>query len=175
MEMDYNSTNHDVGLVKKQRPPHSCSFLFVAQNKAKVPTEMLIEKMQEETNGTVPCNQEILKQQQAKAVGIWNEITSRGGVESSSSKQSWADEVEEEATAQGKKKSIWDEFDIAKLSNARYKLEYVAPAKQGEKQVVEIELEDIRSEITYWGNAVVCYVLGAHPPFQVVKGFIQRL
>ncbi|KAK6786706.1 hypothetical protein RDI58_015231 [Solanum bulbocastanum] len=56
-----------------------------------------------------------------------------------------------------------------------YKLEYVPLSKQGEKHVVEIELDDIRYEIKFWGNVVVCYVLGAHPPFQVVKGFTQRL
>lgn len=81
--------------------------------------------------------------------------------------------MEEEANTLGKKKSIWDDFDIAKLANGGYKLEYVTPAKKGE--IVEIKIEDIRSEITYWGNAVVCYVLGAHPPFTVIKGYIQRL
>ncbi|KAH0748715.1 hypothetical protein KY290_027947 [Solanum tuberosum] len=40
---------------------------------------------------------------------------------------------------------------------------------------MEIELEDIKSEIKFGGNVAVCYVLGAHPHFQVVKGFIQRL
>ncbi|KAK4718399.1 hypothetical protein R3W88_016737 [Solanum pinnatisectum] len=44
------------------------------KNKAKVTTEMLIENMQEQPNGTVPCNQEALKQQQAKFLEIWNEI-----------------------------------------------------------------------------------------------------
>lgn len=72
-----------------------------------------------------------MKQQQAKAVETWTEIiqTPRRGSqgESSSSKQTWADEV----VSQGKKKSIKDEFDIANLSNAGYKLEYVARSKQG--------------------------------------------
>ncbi|KAH0748716.1 hypothetical protein KY290_027948 [Solanum tuberosum] len=111
------------------------------KNKAKVTTEMLIDNMQEQPNGTVPCNQETLKQQQAKVLEFWNEIvqTSWGGsqVESSSSNQFWADEVEEEVASQGKKKLIWNEFDIAKLTNAGYKLEYVPPSKKGEKQVVE--------------------------------------
>ena len=76
-----------------------------------------------------------MKQQQAKAVETWTEIiqTPRRGSqgESSSSKQTWADEVEDEVVSQGKKKSMWDEFDIANLSNAGYKLEYVARSKQG--------------------------------------------
>lgn len=36
-------------------------------------------------------------------------------------------------------------------------------------------MEDIRSEIDYWGNAAVCYVLGAHPPIKVIQGYVQRL
>ncbi|KAH0706234.1 hypothetical protein KY285_010732 [Solanum tuberosum] len=71
-------------------------------------------------------------------------------MESSNNKKSWADEVEDEANALVKKKSIWDDFYIAKLANAGYKLEYVTPTKKGE--IVEIEMEDIRSEITYWAT-----------------------
>ncbi|KAH0723425.1 hypothetical protein KY285_005978 [Solanum tuberosum] len=149
------------------------------RNKAKVTSEVQIEKLQEETNGTVIGTKEQVRKKQAQAMGIWTEImqSSKGGsqVESSSGKQSWADEVEEEVASKGRQKSIWDDFDIAKLSNAGYKLEYVAPSKDGEEQLVEIELDDIRSEIKFWGNAVVCYVLGAYPPFQVIQGYIQRL
>ncbi|KAH0639665.1 hypothetical protein KY285_036251 [Solanum tuberosum] len=45
---------------------------------------------------------------------------------------------------------------------------------EGQIPVCEIDLEDITSEIDYWKNAVVCYVLGAHPPFAVLNGYIQR-
>ncbi|WMV46808.1 hypothetical protein MTR67_040193 [Solanum verrucosum] len=45
---------------------------------------------------------------------------------------------------------------------------------EGQIPVSEIDLEDITSEIYYWKNAVVCYVLGAHPPFAVLNGYIQR-
>ncbi|KAH0652597.1 hypothetical protein KY289_030275 [Solanum tuberosum] len=56
-----------------------------------------------------------------------------------------------------------------------FKLEHVEPVMHGESPVIEIELEDISSEIAYWKTAVVCYVLGAHSPFEVLKGFIHRL
>ncbi|KAH0667947.1 hypothetical protein KY285_029153 [Solanum tuberosum] len=96
---------------------------------------------------SLTCNQETLKQQQAKVLEFWNEIvqTSWGGsqVESSCSNQSWAVEVEEEVASQGKKKLIWKEFDRAKLTNARYKLEYVPPSKQGKKQVVECHVPSL--------------------------------
>jgi len=81
--------------------------------------------------------------------------------------------VEDEANPLGKKKSIWDDFDIVKLANVGYKLEYVTPIKKG--KIVEIEMEDRRSEITYWVNVVVCYEFGAHPPFIVIQGYLQRL
>ncbi|KAG5614830.1 hypothetical protein H5410_014654 [Solanum commersonii] len=107
------------------------------RNKAKVTSEVQIENLQEETNGIVIATKEHVRQKQSQVMGIWTENipSSRDGsqVESSSSKPSWANEVEEEVASQGRHKSIWDDFDIAKLSNAGYKLEYVAPSKDGEK------------------------------------------
>ncbi|KAH0636679.1 hypothetical protein KY289_036594 [Solanum tuberosum] len=46
---------------------------------------------------------------------------------------------------------------------------------QGEIPVCEIKIEDIGTEIDYWKHSVICYVLGAHPSFAVLNGFIQRL
>lgn len=82
----------------------------------------------------------------------WNQVTQK----------SWVDEVEDEANEPSKKKSVWDDFDITKLVNLEYKLEYVTPTKNGE--IAEIKIEDIKYEIIYWGNVVVFYELGAHPP-----------
>lgn len=61
------------------------------------------------------------------------------------------------------RQSIWDNFDITKMSNADFKLQYVSPVKYGKNSVVERELEVIESEIEYWRNAIVCFVLEAHP------------
>ena len=38
-----------------------------------------------------------------------------------------------------------------------------------------LELNDVQAEIDYWKNAVLCSVLGANPPFEVMKGFINRI
>ncbi|MCE5165766.1 hypothetical protein HAX54_012184, partial [Datura stramonium] len=46
---------------------------------------------------------------------------------STSNKMSWADEVERQQNMT--KVSVWDKFDIAKMSNAGFKLEFVEPAK----------------------------------------------
>lgn len=62
-----------------------------------------------------------------------------------------------------KKISIWDNFEISKTLNVGFKLEYIAPKNTGESQIVEIKYEDIESEIEFWKNIIVCYVLGAYP------------
>uniref|UniRef100_A0A0V0HUD6 Putative ovule protein n=1 Tax=Solanum chacoense TaxID=4108 RepID=A0A0V0HUD6_SOLCH len=71
--------------------------------------------------------------------------------------------------------SIWENFDINKVSNAGFQLEFVALEIHGKSAVCEIGIEDISSEIAYRRNSVVCYVLGAHPPFSILNGYVQRL
>lgn len=51
---------------------------------------------------------------------------------------------------------IWDSFDIGKIVNVGFKLEYVAHTTFGATLNIEIELEDISSEVEYWRNSVVC-------------------
>lgn len=43
------------------------------------------------------------------------------------------------------------------------------------KSVVMIESDDVQDEIDYWSSAVVCYVVGANPPFPVMEGFFNRV
>ncbi|KAJ8423024.1 hypothetical protein Cgig2_028227 [Carnegiea gigantea] len=38
-----------------------------------------------------------------------------------------------------------------------------------------IEPVDVISEIKYWNSSVLCSVLGANPPLEVMEGFIQRI
>ncbi|MCD7447783.1 hypothetical protein HAX54_034768 [Datura stramonium] len=64
-----------------------------------------------------------------------------------SSKISWADEVERQQNM--KKVSVWDKFDIAKMSNAGFKLEFVEPTKHGESSICAIEIDDISTEIEF--------------------------
>lgn len=146
------------------------------KNKSQIGTGMSSTTEKAQSNGTVPQNKEIERQQQNQASTIWKGImqtaSDRSPMESSGGKHSWEEEVEEDIASSDKPKSIWDNFDIAKLANAGYKLDFVPPTKKGD--IIEIKLEDIESEIMYWVNVVVCYVLGAHPPFQVIKGYIKR-
>lgn len=53
--------------------------------------------------------------------------------------------------------------------------EYISPTLQGDTPIIEIESEDIEYEIEYWRNSIVCYALGAHPPFVAINGYIQRI
>lgn len=89
----------------------------------------------------------------------------------SSRKLSWAEVVEaaEETVA---KRPIWDNFDIGKISNAGFKLGYIAPETHGKSSVCAIDVEDMSSELDYWKSIVVCYVLGAQPPSAVLSGYI---
>jgi len=33
----------------------------------------------------------------------------------------------------------------------------------------------VENEIEYWQNAIICSVLGANPPFEIMQGFISRI
>ena len=41
--------------------------------------------------------------------------------------------------------------------------------------VAIIEEDDIGEELDYWSTALICYVLGANPPFGVMNGFCNRI
>lgn len=47
----------------------------------------------------------------------------------------------------------------------------------GDKQEgnIVITFDDIKGEVDYWTNVVLCHVLGANPPLQVMEGFIRRM
>lgn len=63
-------------------------------------------------------------------------------------KLSWADKAKAEAELM-KRSSIWDKFDVSKISNVGFKLDYVASAMHGEVPVCEIKIDDISTEILY--------------------------
>ena len=42
------------------------------------------------------------------------------------------------------------------------------------KKIAKIEKVDVKSEIEYWQNAVICSVLGANPPYEIMQGFVRR-
>ena len=34
---------------------------------------------------------------------------------------------------------------------------------------------DVESEVEYWENAILCYVLVVNPSFKVIKGFLNHI
>ena len=41
--------------------------------------------------------------------------------------------------------------------------------------IVQIEFDDIKDEIAYWESAVICYMIGANPPQNVMEGYVRRI
>ncbi|KAL9247595.1 hypothetical protein vseg_021012 [Gypsophila vaccaria] len=41
--------------------------------------------------------------------------------------------------------------------------------------LLQLEQDDVIEEIEYWKSAVVCFILGANPPWEVFEGFIRRI
>ena len=41
--------------------------------------------------------------------------------------------------------------------------------------IIKIDIDDVKDEIEYWNSSVVCYVLGANPPFLVMDGYLRRI
>ena len=39
----------------------------------------------------------------------------------------------------------------------------------------QIERTDVEDEICYWQSAVLCSVMGANPPFEIMKGYLKRI
>ncbi|KAL9235695.1 hypothetical protein vseg_010434 [Gypsophila vaccaria] len=44
-----------------------------------------------------------------------------------------------------------------------------------EEPLLQIDQDDVKDEIELWQNTVVCFILGANPPWEVVEGFIRRI
>ena len=40
---------------------------------------------------------------------------------------------------------------------------------------IKIDIDDVKDEIEYWNSSVVCYVLGANPPFLVMVGYLRQI
>ena len=43
------------------------------------------------------------------------------------------------------------------------------------KTTIKIDIEDIQDEINYWESSIICYVIGANPPFPIMEGFLKRI
>ncbi|XP_048490011.1 uncharacterized protein LOC125491972 [Beta vulgaris subsp. vulgaris] len=44
-----------------------------------------------------------------------------------------------------------------------------------EKEVVQIDFDDIKEKVDFWNSAIVRYVMGANPLIHVMEGFVHRI
>ncbi|KAK4365148.1 hypothetical protein RND71_016506 [Anisodus tanguticus] len=123
---------------------------------------------EEDEDDNIKADREEDNTRKMKTLEEWEDGMKASG---SLSKMSWADEAEGKPE-EVKKTSVWDNFDIAKIATAGFKLDYVSPDIHGETPICEIEHDDINTELMYWKNAIVCYVLGACPFFSMPNGHI---
>ncbi|KAJ8424525.1 hypothetical protein Cgig2_000663 [Carnegiea gigantea] len=54
-------------------------------------------------------------------------------------------------------------------------LQFVAVSEINGTKCAKLVLDDVKEEIDYLQNALLCTVLGANPPLEVMKGFINRI
>jgi len=59
--------------------------------------------------------------------------------------------------------------------NKGTQLSYVLAMITDGIKYARIEKQDVASEVEYWSTAVLCGVLGANPPLEVMEGFIRRI
>lgn len=53
-------------------------------------------------------------------------------------------------------------------------LKYVPPINNNGQVVVKFSIDEVQDEVHMWENSVIVYVLGAKPPFVVMKAFVER-
>ncbi|XP_074293179.1 uncharacterized protein LOC141620131 [Silene latifolia] len=51
----------------------------------------------------------------------------------------------------------------------------ISEPSSSSKDLLQLTIDDVASEVKYWETAVVCYVLGGNPPWELLQGFVQKL
>ena len=52
---------------------------------------------------------------------------------------------------------------------------YFPPVEVNDLRCAKITHKDVKTELDYWQTAVLCSVLGANPPIEVMEGFLRRI
>ncbi|XP_056698601.1 uncharacterized protein [Spinacia oleracea] len=65
-------------------------------------------------------------------------------------------------TARSNMETVSDNIDVSEIHS-------------DESNPFEIDFDDIQEEIDFWSSDVVCYIVGANPPINVMEGFIRRI
>ena len=66
-------------------------------------------------------------------------------------------------------------------NSASHSIEHIVVDSENESrkekvvmELVKIDRKDIQDEISFWKSSIICYVLGANPPIQVMERFFRR-
>ena len=54
-------------------------------------------------------------------------------------------------------------------------LEFIPATEINGTKCAQLNTEYIEEEVIYWKNAVICYALGANPPYVVITGYVNRI
>ncbi|CAI9117427.1 OLC1v1018821C1 [Oldenlandia corymbosa var. corymbosa] len=69
----------------------------------------------------------------------------------------------------------WGNFDLKKMEGMNCKLEFIEPAIVNDKALAKVSKDEFQEVIDYWRSSLICYILGANPPFYVVNGYLRRI
>ncbi|VFQ95590.1 unnamed protein product [Cuscuta campestris] len=72
-----------------------------------------------------------------------------------------------------KKKSFAEVVGIQEDLNLN--LSYIPAEELDGKQIIRFSIDDVIEPGKYWDTALICCILGANPPLDVVKGFLSRI
>ncbi|CAK8530536.1 unnamed protein product [Lathyrus sativus] len=104
------------------------------------------------------------------------EIGAKNDKEMTTTLENTIKETPTEATqAQSEERKLWVDIINDNQNPAKgLTMEYVAPKVVNEMIEIDIEQEDIETEIRFWDNAIILYVVGDDLSMNTVKNFMQR-
>ncbi|VFQ79121.1 unnamed protein product [Cuscuta campestris] len=54
-------------------------------------------------------------------------------------------------------------------------LSFIAAEELDGKQIIRLSMDDVIEPGKYWNSALVCCILGANPPLDIIKGFLSKI
>ncbi|XP_074315726.1 uncharacterized protein LOC141651935 [Silene latifolia] len=83
-------------------------------------------------------------------------------------------EVEDEATTNPDNEVAGHEDGWTQVKGRKH-AKTVSDISPSSPPLLQLSMEDVQPEIDYWSTAVICYVLGGNPPWELLSGFVNRL
>ncbi|XP_074315380.1 uncharacterized protein LOC141651573 [Silene latifolia] len=68
-----------------------------------------------------------------------------------------------------------DQTEWTEVRGKKNKTPPNSPITSGSTNLLQLTMEDIEPELQFWDTAVVCYVLGGNPPWELMEGFVRKL